>query len=220
MAKSGAGCARGNPVEEAALLTSLLSAGTKAKQERLWGDFVRRYERLIAVCVVKTMRRYGALFSREDLDDLVGEVWLMLLRDDMRKLRQYDAARGFRLASFLALVATNATIDHLRGRQVEATPLDEVLDDWATRHAEPPRDLVEKRQELEMARSAIAQLPRNDQDFVIECFHKERAPEEIAREHGVTVSTVYSRKFKIREKLQQIVRSIEELSVHPQLRPN
>jgi RNA polymerase sigma factor (sigma-70 family) len=192
----------------------------KTRQERLWSEFVRRYERLIAVCVVKTMRRYGAIFSREDLDDLVSDVWVMLLRDDMRKLRQYDATRGFRLASFLALVATNATIDHLRGRQVESAPLDDVLEDWATRHAEPPRDLVEKRQELELARSALAQLPRNDQDFVIECFHKERTPEEIAREHGVTVSTVYSRKFKIREKLQQIVRSIEELSVHPQLRPN
>jgi RNA polymerase sigma-70 factor (ECF subfamily) len=206
--------------EEAALLTSLLRAGTKTQHERLWSEFVRRYERLISVCVVKTMRRYGALFCRDEVEDLVGEVWLMLLRDDMRKLRQYDAGRGFRLASFLSLLATNATIDHLRGRQIEATPIEEVLEDWATRHAEVPRDLVEKRQEMEMARSALSQLPDNDQAFVVECFHKERTPEDIAREHGVTVSTVYSRKFKIREKLQQIVRSIEEISVHPQLRPN
>ena len=55
------------------------------------GEFVHRYERLIASCVLKVLRRYGAIFSREDLDDLVGDVWLTLLRDDMKKLRQYDA---------------------------------------------------------------------------------------------------------------------------------
>jgi RNA polymerase sigma factor (sigma-70 family) len=209
MAKTVADRARGNSTEEAALLQALLSASTKVQQDRLWTDFVRRYERLIASCVVKALRRYGATFSRDDLDDLVGDVWLTLLRDDMRKLRQYDVARGFRIASFLGLVATNATIDHLRARQAESSPLDEVLEDYASLRAEVPRDVVEAREEAELARAALARLSCDEREFVVDCFREERSPEELARALGVTTNTVYSRKFKIREKLQKIVRCLD-----------
>jgi RNA polymerase sigma factor (sigma-70 family) len=209
MGKTSGDCARGNSAEEVALLQALLAATKKVPHDRLWSDFVQRYERLIISCVVKALRRYGATFSRDDLDDLVGDVWLVLLRDDMKKLRQYDATRGFRIASFLGLVATNATIDHLRARQAESTPLDDVIEDYASLRAEAPRDVVEARQEAELARAALAQLSGEERAFVVDCFRDEVAPEELARSLGVTTNTVYSRKFKIREKLQKIVRSLD-----------
>jgi RNA polymerase sigma-70 factor (ECF subfamily) len=209
MAKTVVDGARGNSAEEAALLQALLVASTKSQHDRLWGEFVHRYERLIASCVVKSLRRYGATFSRDDLDDLVGDVWVTLLRDDMRKLRQYDAQRGFRIASFLGLVATNATIDHLRARQADTAELDEVIEDYASLRAEMPRDTVEARQEAELARAALAQLSGEERAFVVDCFRDEVSPEELARSLGVSTNTVYSRKFKIREKLQKIVRSLD-----------
>jgi RNA polymerase sigma factor (sigma-70 family) len=209
MGKTVADCARGNSAEEMALLQALLQATKKVQHDRLWADFVQRYERLIISCVVKALRRYGATFSRDDLDDLVGDVWLVLLREDMKKLRQYDATRGFRIASFLGLLATNATIDHLRARQAEATPLDDVIEDYASMRAEAPRDTVEAREEAELARAALAQLSGDERAFVVDCFRDEVAPEDLARTLGVTTNTVYSRKFKIREKLQKIVRSLD-----------
>jgi RNA polymerase sigma factor (sigma-70 family) len=210
MAKTGVDHARAsNSAEEAALLAALLAGGSKAEQQRRWAEFVRRYERLLMSCVIKVLRRYGATFSRDDLEDLVGDVWLVLLRDDLRKLRQYDSTRGFRIASFLGLVATNATIDHLRARQAEAAPLDETLEEYASLRSEAPRDTVEEREQAALARSALAQLSGDERDFVVDCFRDERAPEEMARELGVTTNTVYSRKFKIREKLQKIVRTLD-----------
>ena len=209
MAKIAADCARGNSTEETALLQALLAATKKVQHDRLWADFVQRYERLIISCVVKALRRYGATFSRDDLDDLVGDVWLVLLRDDMKKLRQYDATRGFRIASFLGLVATNATIDHLRARQADATPLDDIIEDYAALRAEAPRDVVEAREEAELARAALDQLSGDERAFVIDCFRDEVSPEDLARSLGVTTNTVYSRKFKIREKLQKIVRGLD-----------
>lgn len=209
MARTVADCTRGNSADETALLQALLATKGKLERDRLWAELVRRYERLIVSCVVKALRRYGATFSRDDLDDLVGDVWLVLLREDMKKLRQYDATRGFRIASFLGLVATNATIDHLRARQAESTPLDEVIEDYASLRAEAPRDVVEARQEAEIARAALAQLSGDERAFVVDCFRDERSPEELARALGVTTNTVYSRKFKIREKLQKIVRTLD-----------
>jgi RNA polymerase sigma-70 factor (ECF subfamily) len=198
---------KGNSAEETELLAALLEPGNPAQQV-LWTRFVQRYERLITSCVLKVLRRYGAVFSGEDLDDLVGEVWLALLRDDMRKLRQYDAQRGFRIASFVGLVATNTTIDHLRARQAETQPLDELMEGHAALEVSA-RDTVAEREQAELARAALRQLTVDERSFVIECFHAERAPEELARRLGITTNTVYSRKFKIREKLARIVACLE-----------
>lgn len=200
---------KGNSWEEKHLLSALLSNRRRADRQKLWNEFVRRYERLIVSCVLKVLRRYGAVFSGEDLDDLVGDVWLTLLRDDMKKLRQYDEARGFRIASFIGLVATNTTIDHLRARQADATPFDDVLENHAALHVESARDAVEDREQAQLARQALDQLTGEERSFVVECFHDERSPEELARKLGVTTNTVYSRKFKIREKLARIVANLE-----------
>jgi RNA polymerase sigma-70 factor (ECF subfamily) len=201
---------KGNSVEETQLLRALLSRRTSAaaRQQR-WAEFVARYERLITSCVLKVLRRYGAVFSSEDLEDLVNDVWVTLLRDDMKKLRQYDANRGFRIASFIGLVATNTTIDHLRARQAESRPLDEVMEDFVSLAIAPARDVVEDREQAELARAALARLSREERDFVVHVFHDERAPEELARTLGVTTNTIYSRKFKIREKLARIVTTLE-----------
>ena len=200
---------KGNSAEETALLRMLLATRDVATRDRHFRELVKRYERLITSCVLKVLRRYGAVFSSEDLDDLVGDVWLTLLRDDMRKLRQYDAERGFRIASFIGLVATNTTIDHLRSRQAEATPLDQVMEDYASLAQAAPRDNIEAEEEARLVRKALGQLSSDERAFVYEVFHVERAPEELARTLGVTTNTIYSRKFKIREKLARIVATLE-----------
>jgi RNA polymerase sigma-70 factor (ECF subfamily) len=202
---------KGNSVEETQLLDSLLRKGGEADRQSRWNQFVRRYERLITSCVLKVLRRYGAVFSSEDLEDLVGDVWLTLLRDDMKKLRQYDAERGFRIASFIGLVATNTTIDHLRGRQAEATPLDQLTEDYASLAmvCDGPTEQVERAEQASIVREALDRLSTDERMFVVEVFHAERAPEELAKQLGVTTNTVYSRKFKIREKLQRIVGELE-----------
>jgi RNA polymerase sigma-70 factor, ECF subfamily len=202
---------KGNSVEETKLLASLLKRAPEVVRQRRWGEFVVRYERLITSCVLKVLRRYGAVFSAEDLDDLVADVWVTLLRDDMKKLRQYDAARGFRIASFIGLVATNTTIDHLRSRQAEAMPLDQVMEDYASlaHGGDAPSDAVEQSQQAELAREALNRLSSDEREFVFEVFHSERSPEELARTLGVTTNTVYSRKFKVREKLARIVANLE-----------
>ncbi len=49
----------------------------------------------------------------------------------------------------------------------------------------------------------------DERHFVLEIFHGERSPEDLARTLGVTTNTVYSRKFKVRAKLARIVAHLE-----------
>ena len=69
--------------------------------------------------------------------------------------------------------------------------------------------MVEAREEAELARAALDQLSGDERAFVFDCFRDEVSPEDLARSLGVTTNTVYSRKFKIREKLQKIVRCLD-----------
>src|SRR5262245_41822106 len=91
-----------NSVDEIAELHALLRGGHGAQLR--WTRFVRRYDRLIAACVIKVLRRYGARFVSDDVRDLVNDVWLTLLANDMKKLRQYDEKRGCRIATFVGMV--------------------------------------------------------------------------------------------------------------------
>jgi RNA polymerase sigma factor (sigma-70 family) len=205
----------GNAREEIELLEALLVEADGAAKQQVWRAFVDRYERLIEICVRKVLRRYGVLPSGQDVGDLVGDVWLALLQDDMRKLRQYDATRGFRLASFIGMVATNTTIDHLRGRDLPPLPLDELVD-GNTHPWFIPRDLVEDKQRADLARQALIQLTVDERAFLVECFQAERSPDEMARHLGISTNTVYARKFKLREKLADIVAT---LTRRPAARP-
>src|SRR5215471_5085162 len=142
-----------NTEEEIALLKALLNG----RRDR-WTEFTRRYERLITSCVLRTLRRYDAVFSRDDLEDLVGEVWVALLRDDLKKLRAYRPEKGFRLASWIALIATNTTIDRLRARQAEDTYLEDLAaPDPASVANEPDEDAMQ-RQRAELAQAALDEL--------------------------------------------------------------
>jgi RNA polymerase sigma-70 factor, ECF subfamily len=191
--------------EEARLLKRVLKRDRPA-----WAEFCRRYEHLIVSCVLKVLRRYNAAFCGDDLADLVAEVWLVLLRDDMRKLRLYDASRGYPLASWVGLMATNCTIDQLRLRACECTYIDDVAcSERLLVDSSSPDQGIEDRETADLARRALDQLSSEERAFVVSCFHEERCPGELADELGITVNTVYSRKFKIREKLSRIVADLD-----------
>jgi len=187
--------------QELALLKRVLEGDQKA-----WSEFCRRYENLVVGCVLRVLRRYGANFTQADLADLVSDVWVVLLRDDCRKLRAYQADRGYRVSSWIGLITTNCTIDQLRVRQADHSYLEEIscperiLVDYRR-----PDAAIELRQSAEIAREALSRLSEEEQSFVFSCYHEERSPIELAHELGITVNTVYSRKFKVRQKLARIV---------------
>lgn len=195
--------------EELDLLQKVLDGKQSA-----WTTFCQRYESLIIGCTLRVLRRYNASFNSEDLADMVSEVWVTLLRDDMRKLRLYDPDRGYRLASWLGLLATNCAIDQLRLRASETTYLEDLTcADQLLVDSSRPDSGIEQEEAASMARRALGKLTFEERQFVFSCFHEERDPAELARDLGIAVNTVYSRKFKIREKLVRIVADMDAQQV-------
>ncbi|MCB9554560.1 MAG: sigma-70 family RNA polymerase sigma factor [Deltaproteobacteria bacterium] len=173
-----------------------------------WTGFCRRFDGFIARCVSRVLHRYGVRLAAEDVDDLVAEVWVALLRDDCAKLRRFDPERGTRLSSWVGLIATNTTIDYLRVNHTVVAYIDD------TPHAEPvetarPDMRYDQVQRAEIARQAISRLREDEQRFVRYCFSDELCTKRIAEELGISINTVHSRKFKLRKKITRIVERIQ-----------
>ncbi len=184
-----------------------LSAGVLAGRSGSWATFFSRYERLIISCVRKVLLRYGAYHAEEDIEDLVSTTALNIVKDDYKKLRAFDPNRGYRLSSWIGLLATNTAHDALRQRPPASISLDaeEGAGHDLPATEEDPADRLLHDERARRLEQVVAQLSTTEQLFVRYYFEEEMEPEQIAELMLISVNTVYSRKNKIREKLRRLV---------------
>jgi RNA polymerase sigma-70 factor (ECF subfamily) len=185
-----------------------LIAAVIAREPGAWEALYRRFERVIIGCVRNALRRYSAFATDEDIEDIVNTVCLNLVKDDFKKLRTFDAGRGYRLSSWMGLIATNTALDALRRRDPGHAPLDAGEDGATLQLADgsgTPSDALEHRQKWQALFAAIQSLPPADRRFLELYYDDELSPEELAAKLGITVNTVYSRKNKLREKLKRLL---------------
>jgi RNA polymerase sigma-70 factor (ECF subfamily) len=178
-----------------------------AEEAGAWSAFQERFDRLMLACVRRTLRCYGASAGPADVEDLLAAVCLNLVNDGYRKLRQYDPRRGYRLSSWVGLIATNTVIDALRRRGPEHAPLDTPGTPAADvpAAAPDPHAELDRAEEVRALEAALSRLPAADRRFLEYTLDHELDPTVVARLMGITVATVYSRKNKIREKLRRLV---------------
>ena len=189
--------------EETALLAAVLTGRAGS-----WAAFYSRYAGLMLSCIRKVMHRYSAAYDDEDLEDMMSTVCLNLVKDGYKKLRAYDATRGYRLSSWVGLIATNTAHDALRRRDPIHISIDDESNSPAGNVADAgvsPSEQLIRSQQAELLSSAIDELDDTDQKFLRYYYLEEREPEEIAELMGVSINTVYSRKHKVREKLRKII---------------
>ena len=190
-----------------------LLAAVVTEKPGAWAGFYKRYDRLIITCIKKVLHRYTALYGEEDIEDMVNTVCLNLVKDSYHKLRAFDPTRGYKLSSWVGLIATNTAHDALRRREPIHQRIDAAHDSdddgppqqYADTEAPLPGDSLEIREEWDELCAAIRELSPSDQEFLALYYQQELEPEEIARRMGISVNTVYSRKNKVREKLRRVV---------------
>jgi RNA polymerase sigma-70 factor (ECF subfamily) len=175
-----------------------------------WQAFFKRHERLILACLRRVYTRYHVFLPQEQLEDLVGMVCLDLVKDDYRKLRKYDPDRGYRLSSWIGLIATNIAHDALRRRGPPHTSTDDEDSPLAElRSGLPdPLEVLNHKERVQILAEAVKHLTPTDQEFIRLYYEEQQTPEEIAEASGVSVNTVYSRKNKVRGKLVRLVRGL------------
>lgn len=191
------------------------------RNEAAWREFVARYRALIYHCVNKVVHRHARSVAEADLDEMYAEVLMVLLRDDMRRLRMYDPGRGTKLSSWIAMLAINATHDHLRcavsrrrwRERLEAEPLSLVQFDpdppargLQQRCQNPLESLLDKERWGELE-DILADFSAKDRTFLNLYYNQGMDAARVAEHMSISVKTVYSKKHKIRAHLRRRVRA-------------
>lgn len=163
-----------------------------------WADIVALHHDAVRFAIIRTLHVHRYAAPDHLVEDLEAALFLRLVVDDFRRLRQFRAQST--LKSWLKVLAANATIDHLRKRRnTVSTDPQEGLD----LHDPAPSALahLERKELLERLRNFWGTLPQADAEFVALYFVQELPFDEIAQTLGATPAALYARKNRIRKRL-------------------
>lgn len=180
------------------------------REPTAWKEFHRRFDRLVYRCIHKVTSRFPGSLSSEDVREIYAQFLLGLTRRDMHKLRTFDAQRGNKLSSWVGMLATNAAWDYLRtvARQPQCTELADA-ENIGEIEVDPYSQLLEKERWGRIDQTLRTFSPK-DQTFVRLYYMDGLTPEEVAEEMHISVKTVYSKKHKIRCRLQRMLQPMLE----------
>jgi RNA polymerase sigma-70 factor, ECF subfamily len=101
-----------------------------------WGEFVRRFHRLIATVALRVSRRWGEP-SPQLIDDLVQETYLKLCADNFRMLYRFKSHHPDAFYGYLKVITANLVHDHFkaarsskRGSGTVAIAADDQVQSW------------------------------------------------------------------------------------------
>ncbi len=176
---------------------------------RGWAELIRRFRPLIYRCITKVTLKYAPTLSSADLDEIYADVMMQLVRDDMKKLRIYNPARGTKLGSWIGMISVNAAYDFLRGagRRPLLDKVDGNLDPHEECDRTPLDELIEK-ERWEHLNELLSDFTDKDRQFVQLYYQKGLEADEIAVEMQISLKTVYSKKHKIRAHLVRCLQNI------------
>jgi len=190
-----------------------LLEGCLAKDKKAWDSFVERYSRLISHAIVQTLNKYSFPPENHVVEDLFHTIFLSLLENNCKKLRQFRMR--CKLSSWLHLIAARATIDFLRKQtgphsfSLNGEPAKErSLKENITNGNPLPDELVELKEEKRIFSQIQENLTSRERLFVELYYLRELSSSEVAKLLNTTPNNVYQLKSVVREKMKKIVEKI------------
>lgn len=166
--------------------------------------FLASHSSGILRAITRVRSRFPNLMSQEDVADVHADLCLQLLAGDKRRLRLFDVSRGTPLGVWLATLARHAAYDFLRrrGREPRCLPLCEEVIDASHAHSPDAYELCCSKERVRVLAELIRELPPRDREFVAVYYGEGLDPEQTAERLGICVATVYSKKHKIRARIE------------------
>jgi len=154
------------------------------RKPRAWEDFVDRFLGLVVHVVNHTAMVRNLPLVAEDRDDLCGEVFLNLIKDDFAILRHFRGQSS--LATYLTVVARRVAVHQLL-KSRPATPLGEGVLSQAARDEPAAQQRLEDREAVE---HLIEGLDAREAE-VVRLYHLEgKSYREISQATGISENTI------------------------------
>jgi RNA polymerase sigma-70 factor, ECF subfamily len=189
--------------DELRLLRGLVAGDTWS-----WREFGRRYTRMLETCIARVTLRFPGLVGPEDVHEIYALFCLNLLANDRHRLRSFDPSKGMRLSSWFGLIAVHTAYDFLRNARRQ--PTGPCIDDVVDLAAQVPEtsEACERREQAHQVACLVAELSERDREFMVLYFGQGLPPEQVAAKMGISIKTVYTKKHKIRSKLEMLIGQI------------
>lgn len=180
-----------------------LLAQMVARDGVAWREFHRRFDRLVFRCIHKVTSRFPGSVVSEDVREIYAQFLLGITRRDMHKLRTFAPERGNKLSSWIGMLATNAAWDYLRtvARQPQCTELTDA--ELTGMQCDDPFERLLEKERWGRVNETLRSFSLKDRTFVRLYYMDGLTPEEVAEEMRISVKTVYSKKHKIRCRLER-----------------
>jgi RNA polymerase sigma factor (sigma-70 family) len=175
-----------------------LLAGCIRGDKASWDAFVRQYSNLVYHTIRKTLALRHTETSLYTVDDLFQEIFLSLIQDAFLQLRRFRGDHGCTLASWLRMIATRRTIDHLRKSN---EPPDSANNLGSSDPASDSDDSAIDAQ-IQFLASVITQLEPRERILLDLLFRENISAQDVASILHLSVGAVYTQKSRILTKLR------------------
>ncbi len=135
----------------------------------------------------------GAVMAREDIEEVVSDVFLSLWRN----ATGLDGGKGS-LRAYLAAAARNASKNKLRTLRTHEGMDESIISDYKT-----PQDAALEREKREILTGIIKSLGEPDSEIFLRYYYYEEKITDIAKTVGLNSSTVKSRLSRGRKKIKE-----------------
>lgn len=191
---------------DAAIVTSLIDGAPGA-----WEEFVDQYSGLVAAVARRVLKVRGGRPAQADVDDVVENVFVMLLERDGALLKNYDAR--YRLSAYLAVITRTAVHRFLRRQKAKVNLPDEM---WGESLTDPGQAAVSEEQtrgEITGAlRDVIAEMSERDQQLLRLFYFEGRDYQAIAEVLRISVNSVGAALSRARNRLAQALTQHRDLT--------
>jgi RNA polymerase sigma-70 factor (ECF subfamily) len=160
-----------------------------AEEPGAWKDFVDRFMGLFVHVVNHTAHARSVKLAQEDVDDLVGEVFLALLAQDYAVLRRFRGESS--LATYLTVIARRVVVHGvIRRRMAEALGHVVAQHPDMKQQADSHHFDLKRIEDQEEVRRMLVNLPAGEAE-VVKQFHLEgRSYREISSQLGIPPARV------------------------------
>ncbi len=197
-----------NDFSDHELIRGCVVDGDKA----VWETFIRKFSKLIWSSIHKTFRNYSFQYTQEDLDDMYGAIFLSLIENDCRKLKQFRSENSCSVSTWLSIISVRMTIDYMRkdkSRYIEEQKeVERDIWDIVPDLSSLADDLLEKKQINQILKKSVESLAEKDRMIYDLLYNQAFTPENTAQALGMTMPALYSRKHRI---IQKIKKNMEDL---------
>jgi len=192
----------------------LLRRCLQGEDHEAWEMFVKQYSKPIWAAIQRTFCSYRFHYQQDDSEDVFSAVFMALVEDDFRRLRQYRAENSCTLSTWLTVVATRMAIDYMRSdkRHITFSSVSGNDDLLSLLPDSAPSALLqlERKQLAELLRQALEQLPDQDRLLILLLVSEGLAPPQVSDLLGIAVDALYTRKHRIIERLKKNIHKLQE----------